>query len=261
VLTALSVSAVDWSALKPEGCASDFAHVIDDGSRQQIEAYCRAVEQSTGARIAFVTLASLEGEPVEDVGRAIYRAWGMEQKKGSSVLLLLAIGEQRGRIEVGNGLKDVLPGGIDQQILVEMRPAVRAKQYGEAMLAAATTIGDAIARAKHANLKSPVARRIHRTVWDLFPWPVLVGAAVLLVWLTLSGGTRGYSGHGHEALWSRSSGFLPGLANSISRAGWGCRGNGGFGSYDSDDSFGAFGGCGPKTGHTKAPGGGASTDW
>ncbi|MBV8728572.1 MAG: TPM domain-containing protein [Acidobacteriia bacterium] len=258
---ALALGAVDWSALKPQGCASDFAGVIDPATRQQLEAYCQGVEQATGARIAFVTLSSLEGEPIDDVGRAIFRAWGMEQNKGPGILLLLAIGEQRGRMQVADGLREVLPGGLDQQILLEMRPAVRAKQYGEAMLAAATTIGDALARAKHASLKIPMARRIHRTVWDLFPWPVLLGASVLFVWLMLSGGTRGYGGHGREALWSKSGGFLPGLGNPIGRAGWGSRGSGGFGGYDSDDSFCAFGGCGPKRGLTKAPGGGASTDW
>src|SRR5512146_746624 len=71
---------VDWSALKPQGYVSDFARVVDSGSREQLERYCAAVERSTGAQIALVTLPSLQGEPIEDVTNTIFRAWGVGQK-------------------------------------------------------------------------------------------------------------------------------------------------------------------------------------
>jgi len=68
--------AVDWKALKPQGYVSDFAGVIDAQSKAQIEAYCAAVRQATGAELAFVTVRSLQGEPIEDVANDIFRAWG-----------------------------------------------------------------------------------------------------------------------------------------------------------------------------------------
>ena len=37
-LVAFGAGAVDWKTLKPEGYVSDFARVIDGGSRQQLEA-------------------------------------------------------------------------------------------------------------------------------------------------------------------------------------------------------------------------------
>src|ERR1017187_7735858 len=46
--------AVDWKSLRPEGYVSDFAHVIDPATRAQLEAYCGAVEHSTGAQMALV---------------------------------------------------------------------------------------------------------------------------------------------------------------------------------------------------------------
>ncbi len=261
LLGPLAVKAVDWKALKRQGCASDFAGVIDAASRQQLENYCRAVAQAAGVEIAFVTIPSLQGEPIDDVARTIFRGWEIGQANGDGALLLLAIGERRSRLEVGDGIRALVPGGLEQSMLREMRPAVRRRQYGEAVLAAASTLGDAITRTKHVRVKAALERRIHPTVWDSIAWPVLVGAFVLLAWLMVSGGTHGYSGHRRGRRWSRSAGFLPGLSSVISRASWGSRGSGGFGGYDSGDSFGGFGGV-PKGQCTHpAPGGGACGDW
>jgi uncharacterized protein len=259
VLCTLTVGAVDWKVLKPQGCTSDFAGVIDQGSRKQLEDYCRAVEQTTDIQIALVTIPSLEGEPIEDVTDTIFRAWQIgESHRGAGILMLLAIQEQRSRLEVGESIQAELPGGLDQRILLEMGPAVRRQQYGEALIAAASTIGDAAARAKHVRMETGIQRHIRRGIWDSIPWPVLAGALVLLLWLMVSGGTRGYSGSAPGNRWLRHSGFLASLASVTSRASWGSRGSGGFGGYDSGDSFGGLGG-GPK-GHG-ASGSGASNDW
>ena len=112
-LFASAALAVDWKALKPQGYVSDFARVIDPASKAQIEAYGAKVEQATGAQIALVTIPSLEGEPIEDVANTIFRAWGVGQKgKNEGILLLLAIGDRRSRIEVGYGLEPILPDGF-----------------------------------------------------------------------------------------------------------------------------------------------------
>jgi uncharacterized protein len=250
LLAASSAWAVDWKALKPQGYVSDFAGAIDAASRQQLENYCTIVERSTGAQMALVTIPSLEGEPIEDVANTIFRGWGVGQKgKNEGILLLLAIGDKRSRLEIGYGLEPILPDGLDGSILREMRPALRQQHYGEAMMAAAATLGNAIAEAKHVALNAPLQRRIRRTPSDSIPWPVLFGGLGLLLWLLKSGGPRGYGGGG-------GGGFLPGLilGGMMGRGSWGSRGSGGFGGYDSGDGFGGFGGG-------DSGGGGASSDW
>jgi uncharacterized protein len=261
LLGPLAVKAVDWKALQRKGCASDFAGVMNPASRQQLEAYCRAVAQATGVEMVFVTIPSLEGEPIDDVARTIFRGWEIGKDKGQGALVLLAIGERRSRLEVGDGMRAQLPGGLEQGLLAEMRPAVRRKQYGEAVLAAASTLGEAVARSKHIRLKASLERRIHPTMWDSVAWPVLAGALVLLGWLMVGGGTHGYSGYRQANLWSGRAGFLPGLASVINRASWGSRGSGGFGGYDSGDSFGGFGGVAKGQCVHPAPRGGACGDW
>ena len=245
--------AVDWTAYKPEGYVSDFAKVIDPASRAQLDAYCAAVERATHAQMALVTVPSLEGEPADDVAYTLARAWGVGRKgQNDGILLLLAIQDRRSRLEVGSGLQSILPDSLAGGILSEMRPALRRQRYGDALMAAAETIGQTVAKARHVSIQTALPRRVHRSVWDWLPWPVLVGGALLLVWLLTSGGPRGYGGYGG---WG-GGGFLPWLilGNMMGRSTWGGRSSGGFGGYDSGDSFGGFGGG-------DFGGGGASGDW
>jgi uncharacterized protein len=175
-LWASSAGAVEWNTLKPQGYVSDFARVIDASSKQRLEAYCGMVERATGAQIALVTLPSLQGEPIEDVANTIFRAWGVGQKgKDEGIMLLLAIGDRRSRLEVGYGLEPILPDGLDGSILRQMRPALRQQNYGEALIAAADTIGSTIAESKHVSLTAQIPRRIRRTPTDSIPWPMVLG--------------------------------------------------------------------------------------
>jgi len=249
-LGAFAAQAADWKALQPEGYVSDYAGVIDAGARAQLEAYCAAVERATGAQMALVTVATLEGEPIEDAANAIFRNWGVGAKGGDEgVMLLLAIDESRSKLEVGYGLEAVLPDARDGDILREMSPALRDGRYGEAMMAAAQTIGEIVARAKNVSLSTNLSRTVRRTTFNSIPWPLVMGGILLLAWLMRAGGPRGYGG------WS-GGGFLPGLlmGNLMARSTWGGRGSGGFGGYDSGDGFGGFGGG-------DSGGGGASGDW
>ncbi len=247
-----AASGVDWKALKPEGYVSDFSKVVDEGNKAALERYCARVEQLTGAQIALVTLPTLQGEPVEDVANTIFRAWGVGQKgKNNGILLLLVTGDRRSRLEVGYELEPLIPDGFAGSVLREMRPALRENHFGEALIAAAQTIGNKIAEAKGVALDVPLPRRIRPQSRDSVPWPFILGGLFLLFWLFRSGG-RGSGGR----FGGGGGGFLPGLilGNVLGRSTWGGRSSGGFGGFDSGDSFGGFGGG-------DSGGGGASSDW
>jgi len=88
--------AVDWKTLKPQGYVSDFAGVVDAQSRAAIESYASAVKQATGAELAFVTVQSVQGEPIEDVANDLFRAWGIGRKgEDDGALVLLAIADHK----------------------------------------------------------------------------------------------------------------------------------------------------------------------
>ena len=244
-------SAVDWKALKPEGYVSDFGRVIDPQSKSALEQYCTRVEQATGTQMALVTLPTLEGEPIEDVANTIFRVWGVGHKsKDDGIMLLLVVNDRRSRMEVGYGLEPLIPDGFAGSILREMRPALRQGQYGEAIMAAAQTIGSTVAKAKNVSLDAQLPRRVHRSTGNSIPWPIILGGLFILLWLMRAGRRRGGGGGG---------GFLTGmiLGNLLGGGGGfgGRSSGGGFGGGDSGGGgFGGFGGG-------DSGGGGASSDW
>jgi len=244
--------AVDWRSLQPRGYLSDFAGVVDPASKTQLEAYSAELERATGVQIALVTIPSLQGEPIQDVANTIARAWGVGQKgQNDGILLLLAIHDRRSRLEIGYGLEPILPDGLDGSILRQMRPGLRAQNYGEAMMAAAETLGATVSRARKVSLNAQLPRHMRPTVANSLPWPLVAGALLELAFLgfLVIYALRRHGG-GRRA-------FLPGdamLGNPALVTPSGTQSGGGFGSYDSSDSFGGFGGG-------DFGGGGASSDW
>jgi uncharacterized protein len=245
----VAACAVDFAALKPEGYVSDFARVIDPGSRAGLERYCARLEAQTGAQVAIVTIGTLAGEPIEDVANAMFRRWGVGQKgKNEGLLLLLVIQDRKMRLEVGYGLEPVIPDGFSGSILRAMRPALREGRYAEALTEALQTIGSRIAEAKGVKLDTALPSRTRQRAPDI-PWPVIVGGIAILL-LLIKGGGGGRRG-------GRSSGadlLLAMLAGNMMGRSMGGHSGGGFGGWDSHDTFGGFGGG-------DSGGGGASSSW
>jgi uncharacterized protein len=246
---ALCAAGADFGALKPQGYVSDFAGVLDEGTKAELNAYCARVEKATGAQIALVTLPGLQGEPIEDVANLLYRKWGVGNKKtNEGVLLLLSIGDRRSRLEVGYGLEEVIPDGYAGSVLRGMRPALRERDYGGALAEAARALGERIAEKKGVEIGQAAPRGAGRRAVDGFPVGSLVVVAVLVLVMLFFGGGRSAGGGG-------GGGFLAGmLLGNLLSGGMRTRSGGGFGGYDSGDSFGGFGGG-------DSGGGGASSDW
>lgn len=247
LLLALCLPAADFSALQPQGHVSDFAQVLDPAHRAEIERYGRRVAELTKAEIAIVTLKTLDGDPIEDVANTLYRKWGIGKKgNNEGVLLVLVTQERRMRLEVGYGLEAIIPDGLAGELLDKMRPLLRQREYGPALLEAAHQLGSRIAQAKNVNIDVtiPSRREVRERPGDWLPlfFPALF--ILLILWMrSRSGGGRG------------GRGSMPWI---FPMGGWGGGGgsssHGGFGGYDSNDSFGGFGGG-------DSGGGGASSDW
>jgi uncharacterized protein len=252
---ALPAFAVDWKALKPQGYVSDFAGVIDAQNRAAIDAYAASVEKATGAQLAFVTVRSLEGEPIEDVANDLFHDWGIGKKgEDNGALVLLAIADRKSRLEVGGGLGGAVPDGMAGLLLDDMRPALRQEQFGQAFLAAAVRLGTTIARSMGKTIPAPeVEYRVPRTPQDNVPWGfIFIGIFFLLMLLRGGSNRRGGPGGG-SGFWT---GLLLGSILNSRRGGYG-GGGGGFGGFDSGGSGGGFGGFGGGD----SGGGGASSGW
>lgn len=253
-LAACTLAAVDFAALKPQGYLSDFAGVVDAGSRERLNQYCASLERATGAELAIVTLPDLAGEPVDQVANDLFRRWGIGHKgQSDGLLLLLSIGDRRSRLEVGYGLEPTITDGTAGEVLRSMRPYLRDERYGDALLEAANEIGTRIAQAKNVTLDTPAPRPLQRRAPERgIPAGVLIGGFVLF--LILSGISRGRGGRSGGGFGGFLTGMLLGNLLGGGRGGWGGSSGGGFGGFDSGDGFGGFGGG-------DSGGGGASSGW
>jgi uncharacterized protein len=242
-----ALHAVDLKSLKPQGYVSDFAGVVDPQSRAAIEQYAAAVEQSTGVQMSFVTIKTLDGEPLEDFSIDLFKQFGVGQKnKDNGIQLLLVTDDRRSRLEIGNGLEPILPDGLDGQILLDMRPELQAGHYGQAILDAAERVGQTVAQAEGKPIALPTGTRLpqHPQHDTGIPWGLVIFIAVIVL-TSLIRGSRG--GRGGGGFWT---GML--LGNMLG-GGWN-RGGGGFGGGGGGGGFGGFGGGG-------GGGGGASSSW
>jgi uncharacterized membrane protein YgcG len=103
---------------EPQGFVNDFAGVLDDRARTDLQSLMRDTEQQTSVEIALVTVSSLEGMTVEEYASKLFAAWGIGKKsKDNGVLILIAPAERKIRIEVGYGLEPVLPDGLAGEII------------------------------------------------------------------------------------------------------------------------------------------------
>jgi uncharacterized protein len=238
---------LDTSKLKPTGYVNDFAHVLDAGSAQALEAYCANLERVTGVQMAIVLVPSLEDDPVEDAANRLYREWGIGKKgKDEGILLLLSIKERKSRAEIGYGLEPVINDGAAGGMLRAIGPILRQGNYGGGLLAIAEQMGNTIAQSKGVELGGAEPERRLRRVQrrPSIPFPLILIGFGLLMWLLSRGGSGGGTG--------LVAGMI--LGNMMGGRGGGWGGGGFGGDSGGGGGFGGFGGG-------DSGGGGASGGW
>jgi len=128
---------------RPVGFVNDFAQVIPEQVEARIEALCRQIEKKTTAEVAVVTVRKVEPLTIEDYAAGLFERWGIGKRgKDNGVLILVAVGERKVRIEVGYGLEPLLTdakcGSIIRSVLV---PAFRRGDFGGGLMEAVRIIG------------------------------------------------------------------------------------------------------------------------
>lgn len=219
------------------GPVVDQAQIMKPEHRLRIEATLRALRERGGPQVNIVTVPSLDGTPIEAAAIQIADAWKIgDQKRDDGLLFLVAMGERKLRIEVGQGLEGVLTDVESKRIIDDQVTAYfRAGRASEGVLVGVGSILLKIAPEAVASL-GEVPARVKRTKSNRdrgLPLPILILAIVFFIFSTRRG---------------RRSGLLGALAGAaLSSSGRG--------------GFGGGGGGGWSGGGGGFSGGGASGGW
>ena len=126
------------------GPVVDQANVLSQREEAQLAELSRralATDGGTGPQVAFLTVPSLEGEPIEEYSIRVAEAWKLgTAEKDNGLLFVVSTGDRQMRIEVGGGLEGEITDAQSSRIIREiLAPAFRANRYGDGLLAAAGT--------------------------------------------------------------------------------------------------------------------------
>ncbi len=117
--------------LKPSGFINDYAGILKQSEKQNLETYLEKIEKETTNEIAVVILKSLEGRNLEEFSNELFNTWGIGKKgKDNGVLILISLTERKIRIEVGYGLEPYLTDATCGRIIRRvMAPEFRKGNY------------------------------------------------------------------------------------------------------------------------------------
>lgn len=91
------------------GRVVDLAHALPNSTVESLTAQLAAHEGRSSNQVAVLIIPSLEGEPLEAFSHRVATSWKLGKNgTDNGVLLLLAVGDRKIRIEVGYGLEGVL---------------------------------------------------------------------------------------------------------------------------------------------------------
>jgi uncharacterized membrane protein YgcG len=241
----------------PAGAVGDFAGVIKSGDIRYIEELAKLLEEKTGVELAVATVKALPYGTIGEYAGDLFSAWGMKQDNG--VMFLLAVEEERVRLEIGHGLDEAIPDPTAKKILnkVVRSSLFRGNDFSRRLVRGVR--GVVATLAKDRGISSGELKELWKAAdaaapdrssgfdWLLFlaifvpVFLVSIPALVMIVLFIVSGFIRRKKG---ESFWGGSGGGGGG------RSGGGYSGRGGFGGFS--------GGRGGGFGGGRSGGGGAS---
>ena len=227
---------------QPTDYVSDFAHVLSSQAIARLDSLCAQLDHSqTNAKVAVVTVRTLDGADPAEYATALEDKWKMG-KKGvdRNVLVLLAVDDHKRRIEIGYGLEGILPDGKVGDIGREMVPDLRANDFDGAVILAVDEMAQVIAADAKVTLEDEPMVASQQPARPQFNTGKLILLIVILI----------FFGGFHLLRFLLGFGLFGGF-----RGGPWMGGGGGFGG-GGGSGFGGFGGDGGGFG-----GGGAGGSW
>jgi uncharacterized membrane protein YgcG len=110
----------------------DYAGVIPDDKRAEIQAKAQRLKDEYKTEIAVVTIESLEGEESFDYSMRMARSWGIGSKDNEvrGLLILVAVKDRKTAFRTSRHIEGELPDGVTGEISRRMNPFFKNGDFG-----------------------------------------------------------------------------------------------------------------------------------
>ena len=217
---------------------NDYANALQAQERAALEQKLYDYFKQTSTQIVIVIEQSLEGDDAFGYSQKLAQSWGIGEKdKKNGLLIYVALGDHKMRIQVGYGLEGAMTDAISKRIIDGiLKPNFKEQYYYNGFNEATDAIIKTIAGEGFNNDRKEKSK-------GKSPWLLIGIIAIVLISVFSKGGRGGRRGGGG------------GVAEALL---WGTLASGGFSGRGSsgggDSGFGGFGGG-------SFGGGGAGGDW
>ncbi len=140
--------AEDMRTLRPVGFVNDYANILSANTRAQLNGLLSAVERKTTVEMTVVTVKTTAPLSIEQYAVGLFQKWGIGKKgKDNGILVLVATGDRKVRIEVGYGLEGAVTDLKSKMIINElMLPAFKKGEYGAGIASAVAALTGIVGR-------------------------------------------------------------------------------------------------------------------
>lgn len=144
----------------PNNYVADPYNQLSADTKSYINNKLASLRRETTAEMAVAVVMNLDGMSVEDYGHELFEHWGLgKSDNNNGVLLLIATGDKRVRIDVGSGMEGVLTDIACANIIRGyLAPAIRSGNLNQAVASTVNEICEVLtnpAVAKEIQSKNP----------------------------------------------------------------------------------------------------------
>jgi uncharacterized membrane protein YgcG len=162
----------------PNTFVHDFAGVLSDTAKQDLQKQAKYLKESLDTEVAVVTINTLNGEDVFDYSLNLARQWGIGSKDNEirGLLLLVVINDRKTSIRTSRHLEGQLNDGITGEINHEMGTYFKKGDFGGGLSVGLTKITNRLTETRNDTQPTIQTSKSASWLWYLLFLPIGAGA-------------------------------------------------------------------------------------